>query len=75
MVNLTAVSISYAAHDMAGGVWMELPEYVYTGTVVKGGYQDSFTVIPLPSQYLGSIDSSPPKHRASTLETVEGLPC
>jgi hypothetical protein len=60
VVNLTAVSIGYAAHDMAGGVWMELPEYIYTGTVVNGGYQDSFTVVPLPSQYLNfAADNNP----------------
>jgi hypothetical protein len=52
VVNLTAVTIRYSSYEMKGGVWMELPVYDYTGTVVKGGYQVGFNVVPLPSQYL-----------------------
>lgn len=59
-VNLTAVSTSYASYEMKGGVWMELPVYDYTGTVDKGNYQDTFTVVPLPSQYLNfAVDTNP----------------
>jgi hypothetical protein len=39
---------------------MELPVYNYTGTVVEGGYQDSFTVVPLPSQYLNFATTTIP---------------
>jgi hypothetical protein len=52
VVNLTAVTLGYSSYEMKGGVWMELPVYDYTGTVVKGGYQVGFNVVPLPSQYL-----------------------
>lgn len=52
LVNLTAVTVHYASYEMKGGVWMELPVYDYTGTVVKGGYQVGFNVVPLPAQYL-----------------------
>jgi hypothetical protein len=52
VVNLTTVTLAYSSYEMKGGVWMELPVYDYTGTVVKGGYQVGFNVVPLPSQYL-----------------------
>lgn len=52
IVNLTSVSLGYAPHEMQGNIWMELPVYNYVGTVVNGGYQVSFNVVPLPSQYL-----------------------
>jgi hypothetical protein len=42
----------FSSYEMSGGVWMELPVYVYTGTIVNGGNQVSFDVVPLPSQYL-----------------------
>ena len=51
-VKLTSETMQYASFEMKGGVWMELPVYLYTGTVVNGGYQVSFRVVPLPSQYL-----------------------
>ena len=60
VVHLTAVSLNYSSYDMKGGVWMELPVYNYTGTVVTGAYQVSFTVVPLPSQYLDfAINTNP----------------
>jgi hypothetical protein len=51
LVHLTGVTNGYAAYDMVGG-WMELPVYNYTGKVVSGGYQVSFSVVPLAPQYL-----------------------
>ena len=45
---------------MKGNGWMELPNYNYTGTVAKGGYQVSFTVVPLPSQYLDFATNNNP---------------
>ncbi len=52
VVNLTSVSMKFSSYEMSGGVWMELPVYNYTGTVVNGGYHITFDVVPLPSQYL-----------------------
>ncbi|NNN08156.1 MAG: hypothetical protein HKL85_03060 [Acidimicrobiaceae bacterium] len=52
VVDLTAVTLHYASYEMSGNVWMELPVYDYTGTEVADGYQVSFTVVALPSQYL-----------------------
>ncbi len=52
VVNLTSVSMRYASYEMKGNVWMELPVFSYVGTVVNGGYQVTFDVVPLPSQYL-----------------------
>lgn len=52
VVNLTSVSMKFSSYEMSGAVWMELPVYNYTGTVVNGGYHMTFNVVPLPSQYL-----------------------
>jgi len=59
LVRLTEVANGYAAYDMVGG-WMELPVYNYTGTVVDGGYQVSFSVVPLAPQYLNFAVNTDP---------------
>jgi len=60
VVNLTTVTIGYSSYDMKSNGWMELPNYDYAGTVVKGGHQVSFTVVPLPSQYLDFATNNNP---------------
>ncbi len=59
VVDLTAVTTGYGAYDMKSG-WMELPVYHYTGTVVDGGYQVSFSVVPLAAQYLDFAPNTNP---------------